>query len=84
VSDPEGENLEHPARFFDENVREIEVRNGDIALLAEFTGEIERSDAETAAELLRRKLDLRRAMEKKGEMLKRNPTRQGGRDSAGE
>lgn len=84
VSDPEGENLEHPARFFDENVREIEVRNGDIALLAEFTGEIERSDAETAAELLRRKLDLRRAMEKKGEMLKRNPTRHGGRESTGE
>jgi DNA primase len=78
LDDPEGENLTHPERFFEENIREIEIRNTGITRLAEFTGEIEKSRGDEAAELLRRKLDLRREMEQKGEVLKMNPTRNSG------
>jgi hypothetical protein len=83
IDDPEGENLVHPERFFEENVREIETRNSEITRLAEFTGEIERSGAAEAADLLRQKLELRRDMERKGEVLKMNPTRHGGRGTNG-
>jgi len=78
IGDPEGENLVHPDRYFEDAVREIEIRNGDIALLAELTDEIERSDEETADRLLREKYELRQTMQRKGEMVKMNPTRRGG------
>jgi DNA primase len=81
LGDPEGWNLLHPNRFFEENLRDIEARN-QRARLAEIDREVEGADGPRQAELLREKRELRQAMERSGVVLNVNPTRrpQSGRD----
>ncbi len=74
LGDPEGANLTHPNRFFEENLREMQARNQRLRL-AEIDRELQRATGDRQAELLREKRELRQAMEKAGLVLKVPPAR---------
>jgi DNA primase len=65
LDDPEGWNLVHPDRFFEENMRELEARN-QRERLASFNTDLERAGGEQDVKLLAEKWGLRSAMEKSG------------------
>jgi DNA primase len=69
LSDPEGLNMSHPDRFFDENVREIESR-GPRARLREIDRELDRADGDRQGALLNEKAELLRSMQRAGFVMK--------------
>jgi DNA primase len=74
LGEPEGWNLAHPHRFFEENVADIECRN-QRDRLAQIDHELRQADSDRQQELLREKRELRQAMERSGLMMKLDPMR---------
>ncbi|HUE96415.1 MAG TPA: DNA primase [Longimicrobiaceae bacterium] len=74
IGDPEGWNLAHPDRFFEENVREIESRNNRDRLAA-IERELQAAAGNRQQELLMEMRELRLAMERSGVMVKVDPSR---------
>lgn len=68
LGDPEGLNLAQPERFFHENVRDITARR-EHERLAEIDRELLGAEGERQHELLREKIELRRAMDRAGVVL---------------
>jgi DNA primase len=66
--DPEGWNLANPNRFFEENARDIELRN-QRERLAAIDAELQKAAGERQGELLREKETLRREMQRSGAIL---------------
>lgn len=68
LGDPEGLNLAQPERFFHENVRDITARR-EHERLTEIDRELKGAEGERQHELLREKIELRRAMDRAGVVL---------------
>lgn len=71
LGDPEGWNLAHPNRFFDENVRQIDLRNQEDRF-AEIDRELQRASPVAQMKLLQEQRDLRVALELAGMRMKRS------------
>ena len=70
MGDPEGWNMAHPERFFDETVREIELRN-QLDRFAEIDRELRMAPAELQVPLLQEQRALRVALAQSGVMMKK-------------
>lgn len=74
LGDPEGANIAQPECFFDENLRDIEVRN-QRERLAHIEHELQSAPEGRQADLLAEMIELRRTMERSGIVMKMNPAR---------
>lgn len=77
LGDPEGTNLQHVGRFVEENLRDIEARNTRVRL-AEIDRELLEASSERQAELLLERIELRRAMDRAGVVMRIDPARLSG------
>ena len=74
LGDPEGANIAQPERFFDENLRDIEVRN-QRERLTRIERELQSAPEVRQGELLGEMIELRRSLERAGVVMKVNHAR---------
>lgn len=72
LNDPEGWNLAHPDRFFEENVRQMELRNQE-ERFARIDQELRNASPEDQVRLLQEQRDLRVSLERAGLHMRKAP-----------